>query len=48
MIKIIFLSVIMLASIVFVSCAGKQPDRNIDYTSPCACYEIEKITKVGA
>lgn len=36
----IFLT-ICIASL-FLACSTK---RQIDYTSPCACYEIEKITQ---
>lgn len=41
-------TLIILASLLFIACGAKQPDRNIDFTSPCACYDVEKITKVGA
>lgn len=38
----------IIASLFLLACGAKQPDRKIDYTSPCACYDVEKITKVGA
>lgn len=38
----------IVAGLLFIACGAKQPDRNIEYTSPCACYDVEKITKLGA
>lgn len=37
--KIVLIS---MGAFIFVACSTKK---QIDYVSPCACYEIEKITE---
>lgn len=37
--------ILALIALFFSACSSANRAKPIDYTSPCACYEIIKITK---